>query len=106
MDAITKAYNGEVRMIDTYVVRVHQRGATAKRGGVDRSLGRSRGGLTTKIPTLVERKGRPILVNLTTGQSNDIASAKDLIGNREPCSLLLANKGCDANELCTAIAER
>lgn len=32
MDAITKAYDGNVQMIDTSVVRVHQQGATAKRG--------------------------------------------------------------------------
>lgn len=35
MDAITKAYDGDV-MIDTSVVRVHQQGGTAKRGiGID-----------------------------------------------------------------------
>lgn len=32
MDAITKAYEGDVQMIDTSIVRVHQHGATAKRG--------------------------------------------------------------------------
>jgi transposase len=32
MDAITKAHDGNVRMVDTSVVRVHQQGATAKRG--------------------------------------------------------------------------
>jgi transposase len=32
MDAITKAYDGDIQMIDTSVVRVHQQGATAKRG--------------------------------------------------------------------------
>jgi transposase len=32
MDAITKAYDGDVQMIDTSIVRVHQQGATAKRG--------------------------------------------------------------------------
>jgi hypothetical protein len=32
MDAITKAHDGKVQMIDTYIVRVHQQGATAKRG--------------------------------------------------------------------------
>jgi transposase len=31
-DAITKAYDGKVQMIDSSVVRVHQHGATAKRG--------------------------------------------------------------------------
>lgn len=32
MDAITKAHDGDIQMIDTSVVRVHQQGATAKRG--------------------------------------------------------------------------
>jgi len=32
MDAITKAHDGTVQMIDTSIVRVHQQGATAKRG--------------------------------------------------------------------------
>ncbi len=32
MDAITKACDGDVQMIDTSDVRVHQQGATAKRG--------------------------------------------------------------------------
>jgi len=32
MDAITEAYDGDVQMIDTSVVRVHQQGGTAKRG--------------------------------------------------------------------------
>ncbi len=32
MDAIVKAHEGDVRMIDTSIVRVHQQGATAKRG--------------------------------------------------------------------------
>lgn len=32
MDAIVKAHDGDVQMIDSSVVRVHQQGATAKRG--------------------------------------------------------------------------
>ena len=32
MADITKAHDGEVQMIDTSIVRVHQHGATAKRG--------------------------------------------------------------------------
>jgi transposase len=32
MDAVTKARDGKVQMIDTSIVRVHQQGATAKRG--------------------------------------------------------------------------
>ena len=32
MDEITRLYDGDVQMIDTSVIRVHQHGATAKRG--------------------------------------------------------------------------
>ena len=32
MDAIVAAHDGDVQMIDTSIVRVHQQGATAKRG--------------------------------------------------------------------------
>jgi transposase len=32
MDVVTKAHDGNVRMIDTSIVRVHPQGATAKRG--------------------------------------------------------------------------
>jgi len=32
MDEITKHHKGDVQMIDTSIVRVHQHGATAKRG--------------------------------------------------------------------------
>lgn len=32
MDAIVKAHDGDVQMIDSSIVRVHQQGATAKRG--------------------------------------------------------------------------
>jgi hypothetical protein len=49
MDAITDAYGGDVRMIDATGVRVHHAVATLKKSHPDRCLGRSRGGLTTKI---------------------------------------------------------
>lgn len=32
MDAVVAAYEGDVQMIDSSIVRVHQQGATAKRG--------------------------------------------------------------------------
>jgi transposase len=44
MDAITKAHDGRLQMIDTSIVRVHQQGATAKRGDRDHCLGRSQVG--------------------------------------------------------------
>src|SRR5271166_3418272 len=105
MDAIVEAHDGEVQMIDTSIVRVHQQGATAKRGQ-DRCLGRSRGGLTTKIHALVDKKGRPIKLKLTAGQASDVASAPELIADLPEEAMLIADKGYDANALREAVAER
>jgi transposase len=104
MDAITKAHDGKVRMIDTSIVRVHQQGATANRG--TDCLGRSRGGLTTKIHALVDAKGRPIQLKLTAGQKSDIASAPDMIASLPEGATLSADKGYDANALRAAVTER
>jgi hypothetical protein len=41
-------------------------------------MGRSRGGLTTKIHALVDAEGRPIRLKLTEGQAHDGRSAADM----------------------------
>ncbi len=106
MDAITAAHDGKVQMIDTSIVRVHQYGATAKRGGRDRCVGRSRGGLTTKIHALVDAQGRPIKLSLTAGQKSDIEAAPGLIADIPAGAMLLADKGYDANGLREAVMAR
>ena len=52
MDAIIAAYEAKgqkVQMIDFNVVRVHQQAAAQKNRAGDSCIGRSRGGLTTKL---------------------------------------------------------
>jgi transposase len=70
-------------MLDSTIVRVHQQGATGKGGGQDQALGRSRGGLTTKIHTVTDAQGRPVRFILTAGQAADITSAPDLLAGLE-----------------------
>src|SRR6267154_5004527 len=48
-----------VQMIDTSIVRVHQHAACIARNGTQ-SMGRSRGGLTSKIPAVVDSSGLPV----------------------------------------------
>ena len=42
-------------------------------------MGRSRGGLTTKIHALVDANGLPITLKLTEGQAHDGRSAADML---------------------------
>ena len=43
-------------------------------------MGRSRGGLTTKIHALVDARGLPLELTLTPGQSGDCPEAAKLLG--------------------------
>ncbi|WP_272904064.1 IS5 family transposase [Xanthobacter agilis] len=95
-------------MIDSTIVRAHQHaaGARAAKGGPDaQGLGRSRGGLSTKIHAAADALGLPVRLIGTPGQRNDITLAHDLIEDIEAAALL-ADKGYDANHLVDAIEER
>ena len=52
------------------------------------AIGRSRGGLTTKIHTLVDALGNPVELMLTPGQAHDLTCAEPLIANADPGALL------------------
>lgn len=48
---------------------------------LDHALGRSRGGLSTKIHQLVEGRGRPMVIALTAGQAGDSPMLKHLLAD-------------------------
>jgi transposase len=60
--------------LDSTIVRAHQHAAGAPsgpRGPAGEALGRSRGGLTTKIHLLCDDRGRPLSLHLSAGQASD-----------------------------------
>jgi Transposase DDE domain len=67
------------------------------------AIGRSRGGLTTKIHALVDALGNPVKLMLTPGQDHDLTCAEPLIENADP-EALVGDKAYDA-ELKSAIME-
>jgi transposase len=69
-------------------------------------VGRSRGGLTTKIHALVDGCGLPIALKLTEGQAHDGRSAADMLGSVGPGQVLLADRAYDSDALRQALAER
>jgi transposase len=65
-------------------------------------VGRSRGGLSTKIHLAVDDHGRPVRVVLTGGQVNDITQAPALLAGFTP-AFVLADKGYDSRALVALI---
>src|SRR5918992_4780924 len=68
----------------------------SKKGGANEAIGRSRGGLTTKIHTIVDALGNPLAVSLTGGHVHDVTQAQVLTQEIEPAALL-ADKGYDSD---------
>jgi len=69
-------------------------------------MGRSRGGLTTKIHALVDANGLPILLKLTAGQAHDGRSAADMLAGLGDGQILLGDRGYDSDALRHALKER
>jgi transposase len=69
-------------------------------------MGRSRGGLTTKIHALVDANGLPIVLKLTEGQAHDGTSATDMLEDLGRDQILLADRAYDSDRLRNDLAER
>ncbi|MEU4818263.1 MULTISPECIES: IS5 family transposase [Micromonospora] len=115
--------------IDSSIVRAHQHAAGArKKGGSPTSaatpgaqdgeaIGRSRGGLSTKIHLAVDGRGRPLSILLTPGQAGDnpqLLALLDAIRVNEPGpgrprkrpEVLIADKGYAHDSTRRALRQR
>jgi transposase len=86
----------EYAMLDSTVVRAHQHGAGARKGSGAQAIGRSKGGLGTKIHALVDALGNPLGFALTGGQAHDLAGADALLPDME-AEALIADRAFDAD---------
>jgi transposase len=98
--------DNEYVMIDATILRAHQHSAGAqKKDGCYQAIGRSRGGLTTKIHVVVDALENQLKVSLTKGQVHDITQAEPLTANIRP-GAMLADKGYDADSFIQSLEMR
>ena len=69
-----------------------------KRGGQGEAVGRSRGGLSTKIHLVTDAAGRPMRFALTGGQAGDAPQAIPLLTGIET-GAVLADKGYESDAI-------
>ena len=75
-----------------------KKGDTPADAAAREGLGRSRGGLTTKLHAACDALGNPLRFLLTPGQRNDITQAGGLLGGYE-AEAVIADRGYDADWL-------
>lgn len=89
--------DNEYAMIDSSIVRAHQHSTVAEKDREAQAIGRSKGGLSTKIHTVVDALGNPIKFALTPGQACDLDGSDILLPGLE-AKTILADKAYDADE--------
>jgi len=88
--------DNEYAMIDSTIGRAHQHRAGAQKND-DQAIGRSKGGLSTKIHALVDALGNPLRFLLTPGQADDLIGADALLPQMA-AEVLISDKAYDADE--------
>lgn len=113
-DAITAAYDYDLRMIDRSLIRVHHNGASAKEGSEapaqwsadGRRVALSQGGLKTEIHALVIANGVPVVLRLTPGQAHDTRSAASMLDGIGNGQILLADTADYSDAMCAELEAR
>ena len=83
-DAIVDSHNVDTVMVDATSIRAHPSAAKLKKNDKRRCLGRSRGGLGTKIRASNNQDGLPLKLELTPGQAHDSPVCETLLTGLQP----------------------
>ncbi|PKP70551.1 MAG: IS5/IS1182 family transposase [Alphaproteobacteria bacterium HGW-Alphaproteobacteria-5] len=94
-------------MIDATHLKAHRTSASLfKRGAVPRRIGRTKGGLNSKLHAVCDGLGRPIILLLTEGQMSDHKGAVLLFSSLPRAKVLLGDKGYDSDWFRAALESR
>jgi len=77
-----------------------------KRGDVPRLIGRTKGGLNSKLHAICDNQGRPVRLLLTEGQQSDHKGAATLLSDLPSATQMLGDKGYDSDAYREALIER
>ena len=88
----------------------HGHQPAVKKGGPDdrrgRLIGRTKGGMNTKLHAVTDAEGRPIRFFMTAGQVSDYTGAAALLGSLPKAEWLLADRGYDADWFRDALKDK
>ncbi|MEZ5743189.1 MAG: IS5 family transposase [Sphingomonadaceae bacterium] len=102
-----KAGEPDAIMIDATHLKAHRTAASLpKRGAVPRRIGRTKGGLNSKLHAVCDGEGRPIILLLTEGQMSDHKGAALLFSSLPKAKVLLGDKGYDSDWFRAALASQ
>ncbi|WP_442902526.1 IS5 family transposase [Frigidibacter sp. MR17.14] len=85
-------------MIDATYLKAHRTASSlGKKGGRGRLIGRTKGGMNTKLHAVTDGEGRPLRLFMTAGQVSDYTGARAMLRDLPPAKWLLGDRGYDAD---------
>jgi transposase len=88
---------GKLRFLDASHVKVHQDASNPAGGQQNQAIGRTKGGLNTKISAWVDGTGRAVILSLAPGQHADVCVAQTTPHPKLRGTITVADKGCDSD---------
>lgn len=89
---------GTTRFVDSTHIKLHQDGANPVGGREAQAIGRTKGGLNSKVTAVVDSYGRAVALSLHPGPRNDVRTMDAHVGLLRGRTLV-ADKGFDADGL-------
>ncbi|MHA6327012.1 IS5 family transposase [Roseivivax sp. CAU 1753] len=95
----SEAADRKTVMIDATYLKAHRSASSLrlKKGGRGRLIGRTKGGMNTKLHAVTDANGRPIKFFMSAGQVSDYTGAAALLSSLPEAEWLLADRGYDAD---------
>ncbi|MEX0368789.1 MAG: IS5 family transposase [Ruegeria sp.] len=86
-------------MIDATHLKTHRTASSlgVEKGGRGRLIGRTKGGMNSKLHAVTDAAGRPLRMFLTAGQRSDYIGARALLRDLPDAKHMLADRGYDAD---------
>ena len=96
---------GSRRFLDSTHVKVHRCASNPRGGQASQAMGRTKGGLNTKIHAVVDEAARPIRLFLSAANEADISHAQTM-AEEIPGAMLVGDKGYDSDAFRQWLLER
>jgi transposase len=88
---------GRLRFLDASHVKVHQDASNPAGGQQNQAMGRTKGGLNTKVNAWVDGHGRAVSLSLAPGQHADVCAAQTAARPPLRGTITVADKGYDSD---------
>ena len=95
---LSQRATGRLRFIDGSHIKLHQFGCNPAGGQTAQAIGRTKGGLNTKLCAVVEGEGRLMAAVIAPGQTYEVEAAAPLLEKLRNV-LLVGDKGFDSDAL-------